>query len=304
MTDKSDTAGLGRVTVKATNVYVNTGGSVALGLAAASASDTVNVQAGVYTDGAVTVNTAGITANSEAGVSGFSFVLGSANTLTLAGAGDVNANGNAGINTLAGSSGINTLNGLAGADTITGGDAADTINGGNDNDNLTSNAGADTVNGGTGIDTANYAISYVGAITGSSTLLVDGDTVSNVELLAFTDATVAIVGRGGSEYTTLNATNLLVSSTTKFWGTLAINSSTFTTATQLDALTARFVAGSTVTVDTTGMNSTQLAAVAANPTTSAVVIYPPVQVVSGSTITGYFTTIQAGINFATVRAST
>jgi hypothetical protein len=42
VSDKVDTAGLGLVTVKAANVYVNTGGSVSLGLAAASADNTVN----------------------------------------------------------------------------------------------------------------------------------------------------------------------------------------------------------------------------------------------------------------------
>ncbi|NDG64699.1 MAG: hypothetical protein EBY29_14750, partial [Planctomycetes bacterium] len=148
VTDKADTAGLGLVTVKAANVYVNTGGSVALGLAAASASDTVNVQAGAYTDGALTVNTAGITVNSEAGVSGFSFVLGTANSMTLAGAGDVNATGNANANSIGTSAGANVINGLA------------------------------------GIDTAVIA-GNVSAITGTSTISVGTDTLTNVELLAF-----------------------------------------------------------------------------------------------------------------------
>ena len=257
---------------------------------AAASNDAIYIPAGNFNE-TPTVPTSGLSisvaAAAYSGASGtapltFTLATGVLNT-TLAGAGNVNATGNVSANNLAGNAGINTLNGLAG------------------DDNLTSNAGADAVDGGTGIDTANYAITYVNAISGSTTLTVDSDSVVNVEKLAFSDATVAIVGRGGSEFTTLNLA-LAGTTTEKLWGVLAITSTTtgFTNQATLDAITGRFVTtGSTITVDTTGMTSTQLDAVAHNQTTAAVVSYPPVQVVSGGSPSGYFNTIQAGITFAT-----
>ena len=58
---------------------------------------------------AVTLNTAGLTIDSDAGVSGFSFTLGTANTVVLAGAGDVNVLGNANANSVTTSAGANAV---------------------------------------------------------------------------------------------------------------------------------------------------------------------------------------------------
>ncbi|MEY3025950.1 MAG: hypothetical protein RLZZ238_847, partial [Planctomycetota bacterium] len=211
------------------------------------------------------------------------------------GAGALVALAAGGDDSMLGGSGADDLNGGPGADTLSGGEGADTLDGGADDDSL---------DGGAGTDTAEYADASTDAISGLSspitvTTTTGGvDTVTGVEKLAFSDATVALVGVGGSEYLSLNAALPLLTSGEKLYGILAIDSATFATAAELDAITARFVSGSTVSVDVLGMNATQLAAVAANATASGVVVYPPVQVVSGTTISGYFSTIQAGIDFA------
>ncbi|MEY4821019.1 MAG: hypothetical protein RLY72_671, partial [Planctomycetota bacterium] len=259
--------------------------TAALAASATAAGDSLTVAGGNFSAETLSVadNNLSIALDAAAILPSAGFTLATdIASLTLSGAGDANVAGNAVANTVVGSSGINALTGLEG------------------NDNLTSNAGADAVDGGTGIDTANFAISYVGAITGSTTLSVDGDTVNNVELLAFTDATVAIVGRGGSEYDVLNDA-LSASSSTKLWGNLAFSSTTvgFTDTDSLNAILARVVSGSTLTVNVIGMNTAQLAAVAANSASFPTLAYPPVQVVSSGNPSGYFTTIQAGITFAT-----
>ncbi|MFZ9881351.1 MAG: hypothetical protein ACO3QC_08120, partial [Phycisphaerales bacterium] len=319
ITDKLDNSALGRVTVKANTLFIPSTNSVAAGIALVSAGETVSIQAGAYADGTVTVNANNLTVDSEAGVSGYGFVLGSAANLTLAGAGDVNADGSAAANILAGSAGINTINGLAGDDTISGGESADTLDGGDDNDTVSGNGGDDTVNGGAGndsldggagadsldggagIDSASYAISYVDALSGSSTLSIDGDTVQNVENIVFSDATVAIVARGGSEYEVLNDA-LSASGSTKLWGDLAISSTTvgFTNTATLNAILARVVDGSTVSVNYAGMSAAQIAAVNANlGSFNGGFSSNPVTIVRAAATVGYAPTIASGIEFAT-----
>ncbi|MFM7133910.1 MAG: hypothetical protein ACKO0W_06300, partial [Planctomycetota bacterium] len=246
---------------------------------------------------------------------GFSMSTG-VSSLVLAGAGDANASGNSGANTVTGNAGVNVLAGLAGADTLSGGDSNDTLSGGDDNDTVSGNGGDDSIDGGsgndsitggdgadsidgsTGIDTAVFSGSAPTALVAGTTMSVGGDSVTGVERLVFDDATIVLAGTGGSEYASLNAA-LAATTTEKLFGTLAVNSSTFATAAELDAITARFVSGSTVSVDVLGMNKAQLLAVAGNATTSAVVVYPPVQVVNAGDPSGYFTTIQAAVTFAT-----
>jgi len=159
-------------------VFGGIGGAVS----AAVAGSTIDVLPGTYTDGAVTVNTANLTANSASGVSGYSFTLGTANSLVLAGAGNVNVTGNANANTLTASDGANSINGAA------------------------------------GIDTAVFS-STAPSLTAGSSLTIGSDTVTNVEKLQFSDVTIALVGTGGSAFTDLN-TALANTTTEKLFGTL------------------------------------------------------------------------------------
>ena len=77
---------------------------------------TITLLPGAYAEAAVLVNRANLTINAAAGVSGVGFVLGSADNLTLSGAGTVAITGNANANTLVANAGNCTFTGLAGAD--------------------------------------------------------------------------------------------------------------------------------------------------------------------------------------------
>jgi hypothetical protein len=268
----------GFVRIKANNVYVTaSSGSVLRGVNVASAGDTINVQASNYTDGAVTLNQA-LTINGaqpSSGSPGYSFVLGTADTVTLAGDADLNVTGNANANTVTGNSGVNVINAAGGGDLI---------------------------NGSTGIDTAVFSTTAPSSLSAGSTITVGSDAVTNVEKLQFSDLTIALVGTGGSEYASLNST-ISLTSTEKLFGNLAVNSSTnFTTSAELQAITARFFAGSTATLNLAGMSVDQLAAVVGNEGAFPGFSYPPVQLatIAGGTTTvkSYHATIQAAINAA------
>jgi hypothetical protein len=283
---KLDIPAMGLVRVNAGQIYVSTNSffapfttvpSVQRGVAAASAGDTVNVQAGNYTNGAVTLNQA-LTINGaqpSSGAPGYSFVLGTADTVTLAGDADLNVTGNTNANTVIGNSGVNVI------------EAA---------------GGGDLIDGSTGIDTAVFSTTAPSSLTAGSTIAVGSDAVINVEKLQFSDVTIALVGTGGSEYATLNST-ISLTSTEKLFGNLAVNSSTnFTTSAELQAITARFFAGSTATLNLAGMSVGQLAAVVGNEGAFTGFSYPPVQLatITGGTTTvkSYHATIQAAIDAA------
>jgi hypothetical protein len=76
----------------------------------------VTLLSGAYAEGTVRVNRANLTVLAEAGVSGVSFLLDAADSLTLGGAGDLAVTGNANANTFVANAGSNTFSGLAGAD--------------------------------------------------------------------------------------------------------------------------------------------------------------------------------------------
>jgi hypothetical protein len=76
----------------------------------------VTLLSGAYAEGTVRVNRANLTVLAEAGVSGVSFLLDAADSLTLSGAGDLAVTGNANANTFVANAGSNTFSGLAGAD--------------------------------------------------------------------------------------------------------------------------------------------------------------------------------------------
>ncbi|MFZ4751576.1 MAG: hypothetical protein ACOYMM_13850, partial [Phycisphaerales bacterium] len=93
-----------------------------------------------------------------------------------------------------------------------------------------------------------------------------------------------------------------ITKTVTFDGTFTVTSTSIPTGADATAVLSSFMSrkgSSTVTANVLGMNANQLAAVAANAAGFTGLTYPPVQVVSGASITGYFSTIQAAINFAT-----
>ncbi|MDD2914925.1 MAG: DUF4214 domain-containing protein [Gallionella sp.] len=96
---------------------------------------------------------------------------------------------------------IENATGGSGNDTLTGNSAANSLDGGAGNDTLTGGTGNDTLLGGLGSDTvvfsgtyAKYAITYSSAANAYTvTSILEGvDTVTESELLAFTDQTVAV----------------------------------------------------------------------------------------------------------------
>ena len=235
--------------------------TVASALAAATAGDTLRVRSGSFADGALVVNLADLTVDAAAGATGFSLVLGSADSVVLAGAGDIALTGNARANT------------------------------------LTANAGANAIDGAAGIDTAVLAGAFTGISTSGSSLVIGSDTVTGVELLRFADRTVAIVGRAGSELATLNQA-LALGGGHHLYGQLAIDKNTFASAAELTALLGRFVAGSTVSVDVLGMNAAQLAAIASHSAQLPAIAYPPIQVARAGAAAGYFASLADGLAFA------
>jgi|GEM_PF-1347270 len=283
---KLDIPSMGLVRVNAGQIYVSTNSffaplttapSVQRGVAAATAGDTVNVQAGNYTDGAVTLDKV-LTINGaqpSSGAPGYSFVLGTADVVTLAGDADLNVTGNTNANTVTGNGGVNVIE---------------------------AGGGGDLIDGSTGIDTAVFSTTAPSTLTVGSTIAVGSDAVTNVEKLQFSDLTIAVVGTGGSEYASLNSA-ISLTTTEKLFGTLEVNSDTvFTTSAELQAITNRFVSGSNTVLAIAGMNSAQLTALLGNEGAFTSFIYPPVRVatISGGTTTvkSYHTAIQAAINAA------
>ena len=130
----------------------------------------------------------------------------------------ITVNGDTGVDTidasgtdkdlqLNGANGTDTITGGGGNDLLTGGNGIDTLNGGGGNDTLNGGSANDTLIGGEGTDTAvfggnfaDYALSFDGAggvtVTGN-----DGtDSLAEIELLQFDDATVGVVaGAAGAD---------------------------------------------------------------------------------------------------------
>ncbi|MDX2307110.1 MAG: NosD domain-containing protein [Hyphomicrobium sp.] len=115
------------------------------------------------------------------------------------------------MSTIIGSTGPDPLNGTADGDTILGLGGQDTINGGAGNDLIVpGSGGSDTINGDAGIDTlvltgtfASYTVSFLGGnlvLTSGATV----ETISGVEVIAFDDVIVRVVGTG-SEYATVQS---------------------------------------------------------------------------------------------------
>lgn len=235
--------------------------SVSAALAAAVAGDTLRVATGEFADGALVVDTADLTIDTAAGAHGYSLVLGSADSIVLAGAGDLDLTGNARANL------------------------------------ITANLGANALDGGAGIDTAVLG-GAMPSITGEGSLLRVGiDTVTGIEILSFGDASVLVVGRAGSEVADLNAA-LVLGGGHRLYGQLAIDHNSFASGADLTALLARFVAGSAVSVDVLGMNAAQLAAIASHAAQLPAITYPPIEVSRAGAAAGYFASLADGLAFA------
>ena len=98
---------------------MNSTNSVASAVGIVSSGDTVNVEAGNYADGNITLDKT-LTVNGAApasGARGYSFTLGTANSLVLGGDAGINVTGNANANAITANSGANVLAGAAGVDT-------------------------------------------------------------------------------------------------------------------------------------------------------------------------------------------
>ena len=199
--------------------------SMSPALAAASAGDRLHAKSASYLDGALVINLADLTVDADAGASGFSLILGTADSVILAGAANIDLTGNARANI------------------------------------LTANAGANQIDGAAGHDTAVFAEPFAGISESGGSLTVGSDTVRGVELLQFSDATVAVVGRAGSEIASLN--DALALGGHRLYGELLVDRNSFADAGALGAIVGRIVAGSTVRVDVTDMSVAQLSAVAA-----------------------------------------
>jgi hypothetical protein len=112
----------GSVTGDADTVNVNAPAQVAQAVSLVKAVGDVNVAAGSYGDGSVTVAKESLTVDIADEASGFSLALGTGvGGITLTGAGDMDVTGNSSDNTIVGNDGANVIDAGAGNDTLTGG---------------------------------------------------------------------------------------------------------------------------------------------------------------------------------------
>ncbi|MEY4821097.1 MAG: hypothetical protein RLY72_749, partial [Planctomycetota bacterium] len=224
-------------------------------------------------------------------------------TVRVSGAGTVDILGTSADDIVAATdiSAPRVVRGLAGLDTLVGAASNDTIDGGADND---------SVDGGAGIDTAIFLGSATGAmitsITGSGadsalevTTAIDAtDTLVGIERLAFADATIVVVGRAGSTYTSLAAALAATSATDNLYGEIAFHSANTGSAADIGAILARVIAGSTVTADLLNMTAAQVAAINTHFASFASFSNTLAGVVRNGADAAYFTSIVAAIDFA------
>ncbi len=228
-------------------------------------------------------------------------------TVRVSGAGTVDILGTSADDIVAATdiSAPRVVRGLAGRDTLVGAASNDTIDGGADND---------SVDGGAGIDTAIFLgsatgamiISNAGSNTGSGadsalevTTAIDAtDTLVGIERLAFADATIVVVGRAGSTYTSLAAALAATSATDKLYGEIAFHSANTGSAADIGAILDRVIAGSTISADLAGMTAAQVAAINTHFARFASFSNTPIGVVRNGADAAYFISIVAAIDFA------
>ncbi|MBR1143698.1 tandem-95 repeat protein [Bradyrhizobium sp. AUGA SZCCT0431] len=142
---------------------------------------------------------------SGAGVNGVNVNLATGVVSGLAGA-DVIMGG---VNSVQGSNLIDTLTGGSNDESFFGGGGGDTINAGDGNDGITGQGGNDTIDGGAGTDVAfftgaqgQYTVTTPGAVQvqdNNATARDGTDTLTNIEVLSFSDAIVLLSsGAAGS----------------------------------------------------------------------------------------------------------
>jgi Ca2+-binding RTX toxin-like protein len=181
----------------------------------------------------------------DAVLSSVSYVLSdNIENLTLAGANDIDATGNALNNTLTGNSGNNTIDGGAGADTMVGDSGDDTYVVDNTSDVVTeaSNEGADTIQ-----SSVSYTLSTnveTLTLTGSANINATGNTLDNV--LAGNDGDNALDGGAGADtmaggagddtYTVDNAGDVITEALNEGSDTV-IAADSYTLSDNLEALT-------------------------------------------------------------------
>jgi RTX calcium-binding nonapeptide repeat (4 copies)/FG-GAP-like repeat len=116
----------------------------------------------------------------------------------VGGTGNDTVNAGAGGDLVMGDAGTDTLNGEDGDDVIFAGDGNDVVHGGVGNDTLDGGVGIDTANGGAGWDKAVFGVASTNATivhnaNGTTTVTYTGgsETLTNVEVLQFTNTSVA-----------------------------------------------------------------------------------------------------------------
>ncbi|UPJ41119.1 VCBS domain-containing protein [Bradyrhizobium sp. 40] len=126
-----------------------------------------------------------------------------------------------GVNSVQGSNGADIITGGSGNEFFFGGAGADTLNGGGGNDTLTGQGGNDALDGGTGTDMASftgsrgqYTVSTNGTtgvttVTDAQGAARDGvDTLTTIEVLQFSDATVMLTAGTALNPVDISAFNL------------------------------------------------------------------------------------------------
>ena len=232
-------------------------------------------------------------------------------TVRVSGAGTVDILGTSADDIVAATdiSAPRVVRGLAGRDTLVGAASNDTIDGGADNDSVDGGAGIDTaifLGSATGAMIISNAGSNTGSNTGSGadsaievTTAIDAtDTLVGIERLAFADATIVVVGRAGSTYTSLAAALAATSATDKLYGEIAFHSANTGSAADIGAILDRVIAGSTISADLAGMTAAQVAAINTHFARFASFSNTPIGVVRNGADAAYFISIVAAIDFA------
>jgi VCBS repeat-containing protein len=146
-------------------------------------------------------------------------------TFTAIGAGTADGDGSVGhdsftgVTNVQGSNFNDTISGSAGNETLGGGAGNDAIGGGGGNDVITGGAGNDTIDGGSGGDVAVYtgvrAAYTITTLPGGALQVADSvasrdgtDTLSNVEVLQFSDALVMATSGSAATPVNLNGVNI------------------------------------------------------------------------------------------------
>ena len=169
-----------------------------LDLSGFSKADNIDLDPGAFSSCDGMVNNIGI----AFGTAIDSLVCGVGADIVVANNDGNTINGGSGNDTITGGTGADDIIGGNGNDMLVGGAGNDTISGGKGNDKITGGTGTNTINGGAGTDTlflsgkqADYTVTH--HKNGTTTVTGDGetDTLTSVEKLQFSDATIKTNGK-------------------------------------------------------------------------------------------------------------